>query len=93
MRRILVENAELAAKVRELLQAHDSGPGFLDGSLVPSLASTPPAEQPGSHVGRYRLLEQIGEGGFGVVYLAEQREPVTRKVALKIIKPGMVKWF
>jgi hypothetical protein len=49
----------------------------------------PPAEQPGSIVGRYRLLEQIGEGGFGVVFMAEQREPVKRKVALKIIKLGM----
>jgi serine/threonine protein kinase len=40
-------------------------------------------------VGRYKLLEEIGEGGMGAVYLAEQREPVRRKVALKIIKPGM----
>src|SRR5206468_2121258 len=40
-------------------------------------------------IGRYRLLEKIGEGGFGVVYMAEQQEPVQRKVALKIIKPGM----
>jgi serine/threonine protein kinase len=39
--------------------------------------------------GRYKLLEQIGEGGFGVVYLAEQQQPVRRKVALKVIKPGM----
>jgi eukaryotic-like serine/threonine-protein kinase len=49
----------------------------------------PPGEAPGAMVGRYRLIERIGEGGFGVVYLAEQREPVTRQVALKIIKPGM----
>src|SRR5713226_3472608 len=40
-------------------------------------------------IGRYKLLEKIGEGGFGVVYMAEQQEPVQRKVALKIIKPGM----
>jgi serine/threonine protein kinase len=46
-------------------------------------------EQPGSVIGRYKLLEQIGEGGMGVVYMAEQREPVARKVALKIIKLGM----
>ena len=51
--------------------------------------ASPIAEAPGSMIGRYRLLEQIGEGGFGVVYMAEQREPVTRKVALKIIKLGM----
>ena len=43
----------------------------------------------GSSIGRYRLLERLGEGGMGVVYIAEQREPVRRRVALKIIKPGM----
>src|SRR5262245_16450860 len=46
-------------------------------------------EAPGSVIGRYELLEKIGEGGFGVVYVAEQREPVKRRVALKIIKLGM----
>jgi serine/threonine protein kinase len=48
-----------------------------------------PAEQVGAIIGRYKLLEQIGEGGMGVVYVAEQSEPVRRRVALKIIKPGM----
>ena len=47
------------------------------------------AERLGARIGRYRLLEQIGEGGFGVVWMAEQEEPVRRRVALKIIKPGM----
>jgi serine/threonine protein kinase/tetratricopeptide (TPR) repeat protein len=46
-------------------------------------------ERPGTVIGAYKLLEQIGEGGFGVVFLAEQQEPIRRKVALKIIKPGM----
>ena len=46
-------------------------------------------EGPGAVIGRYKLLEQIGEGGFGVVFLAEQREPVQRRVALKVIKLGM----
>ena len=47
------------------------------------------AEGPGTTIGPYKLLEEIGEGGMGMVYMAEQREPVRRKVALKIIKPGM----
>src|SRR5207247_720692 len=49
----------------------------------------PIAERPGSTIGPYKLLQQIGEGGMGVVYMAEQTEPVRRRVALKIIKPGM----
>ncbi len=46
-------------------------------------------EKAGTQIGPYKLLEQIGEGGMGVVYMAEQKEPVRRRVALKIIKPGM----
>jgi serine/threonine protein kinase/tetratricopeptide (TPR) repeat protein len=46
-------------------------------------------EQPGSLIGRYKLLSVLGEGGMGIVYLAEQQEPIRRKVALKVIKPGM----
>jgi serine/threonine protein kinase len=52
---------------------------------LPSLLS----EKPGDRIGRYKLLQEIGEGGFGVVYMAEQEEPVRRRVALKIIKLGM----
>jgi serine/threonine protein kinase len=48
-----------------------------------------PEEKPGAQVGRYKLLEKIGEGGFGVVYVAEQKTPIRRRVALKIIKLGM----
>ncbi len=46
-------------------------------------------ERPGATIGRYRLMEQIGEGGIGIVYVAEQEKPLRRKVALKVIKPGM----
>jgi len=53
----------------------------LDGAAV--------IEGPGTKIGRYELLELIGEGGMGLVYLAEQKEPVKRRLALKIIKPGM----
>src|SRR6185436_16653063 len=49
----------------------------------------PPTELSGDHIGRYKLLEKIGEGGCGVVYMAEQEEPVRRRVALKVIKLGM----
>ena len=62
-----------------------------ESNLAKSPASDPesPSETPGTHIGRYKLLEKIGEGGMGTVYMAEQREPVVRKVALKIIKLGM----
>jgi serine/threonine protein kinase/WD40 repeat protein len=68
-----------------------------NSSPPPAKEDTPPsppeaesvAEQPGTLIGRYRLLQEIGEGGFGVVFMAEQTEPVQRKVALKVIKAGM----
>ncbi len=55
----------------------------------PETASFIPQPKPGGHVGPYKLLQQIGEGGMGVVFMAEQEQPVRRRVALKIIKPGM----
>src|SRR6202451_2171445 len=57
------------------------------GSTVP--ISQPPLMKSGDRIGRYKLLQQIGEGGCGVVYMAEQEEPVHRRVALKVIKLGM----
>lgn len=53
----------------------------------PASAATPSLE--GTKIGRYQLLQELGEGGFGIVYLAQQCEPVKRRVALKVIKPGM----
>jgi serine/threonine protein kinase/tetratricopeptide (TPR) repeat protein/DNA-binding beta-propeller fold protein YncE len=82
---------ELLERVRELLESHDESVGPLD-SPPPGLAATldkPIAEGPGTVIGPYKLLQKIGEGGFGVVYMADQTEPVKRRVALKIIKPGM----
>jgi serine/threonine protein kinase/Tfp pilus assembly protein PilF len=62
-------------------------PGAASAGTVPTASI--PSEKPGDEIRGYKLLEQIGQGGFGVVYLAEQKEPVKRRVALKIIKLGM----
>ncbi len=78
----------LKEQVLILLKAHDGAGDFLKPvPLVPS--AFPLTEKPGDRIGRYKLLEQIGEGGCGVVYMAEQEEPVRRRVALKVIKLGM----
>jgi serine/threonine protein kinase/Flp pilus assembly protein TadD len=85
-------NAVLRAEVEELLQALDRAGKFLSAPAVQPQAtvdSPPITEKPGAQIGPYKLLQQIGEGGMGVVYMAEQSEPVERRVALKIIKPGM----
>jgi serine/threonine protein kinase len=57
--------------------------------LPATVDTSPPTERPGTTIGPYKLMEQIGEGGMGLVFVAEQQHPVRRKVALKIIKPGM----
>jgi serine/threonine protein kinase/tetratricopeptide (TPR) repeat protein len=84
-------DAELLAAVERLLAAHDQPASVLVQSApgVPTADFVPPAEAVGARTGPYKLLQQIGEGGMGIVYMAEQEQPVRRKVALKIIKPGM----
>jgi eukaryotic-like serine/threonine-protein kinase len=87
------ENAALRERIQALLQSADKVSRFMEAPAPGIEASPtldqPPLEQPGTVIGPYKLLQQIGEGGMGVVYLAEQTEPVERRVALKIIKPGM----
>jgi serine/threonine protein kinase len=77
----------LRQRIERLLKAHDQAGDFLEQSAPE--AEVPVGEKPGDRIGRYKLVQQIGEGGCGIVYLAEQEEPVRRRVALKIIKPGM----
>ena len=79
---------ELRQQVESLLQAYEQAGEFLD-KTVNLTASNFVAERVGTMIGRYKLLQQIGEGGCGVVYMAEQQEPVRRRVALKVIKLGM----
>jgi len=82
----------LHQRVEALLRAHESAGTFMDRPATGSRPETTAAglaEQPGGRIGRYKLLQQIGEGGCGVVYLAEQDQPVRRQVALKVIKLGM----
>jgi len=80
----------LRQRLGELLEADAAAGGFLPTN--PGAQRTlvvPVTEQPGDRIGRYKILQQIGEGGCGVVYMAEQQEPVRRRVALKVIKLGM----
>src|SRR5262245_53201422 len=86
-------NAALRAEVESLLAALENAGDFLKQPAVARTVATvdyePISEGPGTVIGPYKLLQLSGEGGFGVVYMAEQERPVRRKVALKIIKPGM----
>ncbi|MCW5551602.1 MAG: serine/threonine protein kinase [Verrucomicrobiae bacterium] len=88
-------DAALREQVEKLLRANADAGGFFSQPLkTPPAQSASPipsplAEKPGDRIGRYKLLQQIGEGGCGVVYMAEQQETVRRRVALKVIKLGM----
>src|SRR5262249_5796052 len=90
---------ELRANVEKLVAAHFRAGSFLERPAVdvgvtgpesrPPVAESPGGETRGTRIGPYKLLQQIGEGGMGVVWMAEQQEPVRRLVALKVIKAGM----
>jgi serine/threonine protein kinase/tetratricopeptide (TPR) repeat protein len=86
-----VDDAALRRRVEALLHAHSELGDFMQEAPVAPSSRLEPAigETVGHRIGRYKLLQQIGEGGCGVVFMAEQEEPVRRRVALKIIKPGM----
>jgi len=89
------DEPELRNKVEALLKAAAASESLFGGNTedmdsgAETVAHAPIAEGPGTEIGRYKLLQRIGEGGMGAVFMAEQTEPVTRKVALKIIKLGM----
>jgi WD40 repeat protein/serine/threonine protein kinase len=89
------DDSVLRRRLEALLGAHDQSEGLLAepaagarGTLKIEFTD-PPDEAVGQKIGRYKILEKVGEGGWGVVYVAEQTEPVRRRVALKVIKLGM----
>jgi serine/threonine protein kinase/tetratricopeptide (TPR) repeat protein len=89
-------NADLRRAVERMLAVHPKVGAFMESAPVAhapgspaTVDDTPIAEKPGTVIGPYRLMEQVGQGGMGLVFVAEQVEPIRRKVALKIIKPGM----
>src|SRR3954452_3184773 len=83
----------LRQRIERLLGQHDHAGSFLEQPVMSGDATAnhqpPITEQPGTVIGQYKLLQQIGEGGMGIVFMAEQTEPIQRTVAIKIIKPGM----
>jgi serine/threonine protein kinase len=86
------DDPALRERVESLLKSHGEAGSFLGKPLLAqgsTLDYQPVTEGPGTVIGRYKLLQPLGEGGFGAVYMAEQKEPVRRRVALKIIKLGM----
>jgi serine/threonine protein kinase/tetratricopeptide (TPR) repeat protein len=87
------EDADLRHRIEVLLKFNERAGDFLETPPTQSLsevrAKVTAGEKTGDEVDRYKLLQQIGEGGCGIVFMAEQETPVRRRVALKIIKPGM----
>jgi serine/threonine protein kinase/tetratricopeptide (TPR) repeat protein len=83
---------EVSRRVQALLQAYENPASILDRppvAAVPVTVDDAPPERPGTMIGSYKLIEPIGEGGMGTVWMAQQTEPVKRLVAVKVIKAGM----
>lgn len=83
---------DLRNRTQALLAAHDLPGSFLEAAAVgigPTVLQLPVLEGVGTQIGPYKLREVLGEGGMGIVCAAEQEHPVRRKVALKVITPGM----
>lgn len=94
LERLDQQSPELRARLERLLVAHFSSASVLDSpqhlpDAMPATVDLEATVQVGTKIGPYKLLEEIGRGGMGVVYMAEQTEPVRRKVALKIVIPGL----
>lgn len=89
LRQACGDDGALLQRLQELLAAHEVTSGFLPKAPRRTIAVMPeelPEELPGALIGRYKILERVGDGGCGVVYVAEQTEPVRRRVALKVNK-------
>ncbi|HUJ42746.1 MAG TPA: protein kinase [Opitutaceae bacterium] len=90
-------DAGLLRRVEALLRVQEEAGGFLETPALAKISAVArgasqdsrPSESPGDRIGRYKLLQKIGEGGCGVVFMAEQEEPIRRRVAIKVIKLGM----
>jgi serine/threonine protein kinase len=82
---------DLRLRVEQFVRAQAEIGSFLEAPASGLVATIdlPITERPGTVIGPYKLLEEIGEGGFGIVFMAEQQKPLRRRVALKVLKPGM----
>jgi WD40 repeat protein/serine/threonine protein kinase len=95
LNRACAQDSALRERIELLLEADKRAAVYLKSDLLelpsqqPELGNAKPSQVEGTLIGRYKLLQEIGEGGMGVVYMAEQQEPVRRRVALKIVKLGM----
>jgi serine/threonine protein kinase len=91
LERACAGDVPLRAAVEKLLRSQAAMGTFHEapGVVLTATVDGPITERPGTIIGPYKVLEQIGEGGFGIVFMTEQREPIRRKVALKVLKPGM----